>query len=66
MPPSIVMVGLGPTIHEFLRATSFGTNELVDGRAKHDHDGLGGMRILEAAQPIARECSTWNTHYVTF
>jgi hypothetical protein len=32
------MVGLGPTIHEFLGARLCGTSKLVDGRAKHDHD----------------------------
>ena len=31
------MVGLGPTIHEFLRASLL-SGKLVDGRAKHDHD----------------------------
>jgi hypothetical protein len=68
--PSIVMVGLGPsaqadirrqTIHEFLQAISCGPDELVDGRAKHDHDSLGGMRIQRAAQPIAPASSTRNT-----
>jgi hypothetical protein len=62
--PSIVMVGLGPsaqadirrrTIHEFLRAISCGPDELVDGRAKHDHDAL-----------LACACSTRNAHSVTF
>jgi hypothetical protein len=33
-----VMVGLGPTIHEFLRAAASCAGKLVDGRAKHDHD----------------------------
>jgi hypothetical protein len=36
-PPS-VMVGLGPTIHEFRWATLDCGGKLVDGRAKHDHD----------------------------
>jgi len=32
---SFVMVGLGPTTHEFVAA-----RVLVGGRAKHDHDGV--------------------------
>ena len=36
------MVGLGPTIHEFRLGNSTVTaSKLVDGRAKHDHDGVG-------------------------
>jgi holo-[acyl-carrier protein] synthase len=34
------MVGLGPTIHEFRWATCSAAGKLVDGRAKHDHDGV--------------------------
>jgi hypothetical protein len=32
------MVGLGPTIHEFLWPDRAVADKLVDGRAKHDHD----------------------------
>jgi hypothetical protein len=38
--PYVVMVGLGPTIHEFLSGTVLMAGELMDGRAKHDHDGI--------------------------
>jgi hypothetical protein len=34
------MVGLGPTIHEFQWASLAVAGKLVDGRAKHDHDGM--------------------------
>jgi hypothetical protein len=63
--PSIVMVVLGTTIHEFTCPERCCPEKLVDGRTKSDHDGLGGMRILEATQAVARACSTWNTHHVT-
>ena len=46
-PLSLVMVGLGPTTHEFLGASPYDTGKLVDGpptnvglrrRTKSDHD----------------------------
>ena len=38
----LVMVGLGPTIHEFACSNSLCTGKLVDARAKpwHDEEGI--------------------------
>ena len=49
------MVGLGPTIHEFLSGTVLVADELMDGRAKHDHDGLeSGLEPGCIAPPLVR------------
>jgi hypothetical protein len=42
----LVMVGLGPTIHESPTVA----DRLVDGRAKHDHDGVWNAKT-RSAQP---------------
>jgi hypothetical protein len=36
---------LGTGIHEFARNCAIRMTKLVDGRAKHDHDGWGGGLI---------------------
>ena len=38
---SFVMVVLGTTIHEFASSDVLCPWELVDGRTKSDHDGMG-------------------------
>jgi hypothetical protein len=49
------MVGLGPTIHEFLGAGSHGIGKLVDGRAKHDHDEGESPDAPAALSNVSRE-----------
>ena len=40
--PDFVMPGLGPGIHEYLTDVEAEAGELVDGRAKPDHDDCDG------------------------
>jgi hypothetical protein len=49
------MVGLGPTIHEFLGASLHDTGKLVDGRAKHDHDEGESPDAPAALTNVSRE-----------
>src|SRR5262245_15732877 len=58
-PSQSVILVLGTRIHEFLVRALRCTNELVDGRAKHDHDEKRALRGVRA-RPRRGRPSWWS------